>query len=50
MRSWNFKDLLDNLVEKRKYCKLKDEALDHSLWNSMWEKAMNLSQHQQQNE
>jgi len=26
--------LLDNLKEKRRYCKLKEEALDHILWRT----------------
>jgi hypothetical protein len=26
--------LLDNLKEKRGYCKLKEEALDHTVWRT----------------
>jgi hypothetical protein len=28
------KQLLDDLMEKREYFKLKDEALDHTLWRT----------------
>ena len=28
------KQLLDDLMEKREYCKLKDKALDHSVWRT----------------
>jgi hypothetical protein len=28
------KQLLDDLKEKREYCKLKDEALDSTLWRT----------------
>jgi hypothetical protein len=28
------KQLLDDLTEKRRYCKLKEEALDHTLWRT----------------
>jgi hypothetical protein len=28
------KQLLDYLKEKRRYCKLKEEALDHTLWRT----------------
>jgi hypothetical protein len=28
------KQLLDDLEEKRRYCKLKEEAVNHSLWRT----------------
>jgi hypothetical protein len=28
------KQLLDDLKEKRRYCKLKEQALDHTLWRT----------------
>ena len=32
------KHLLDNLKEKRGHCKLKDEALDYTLWRTCFER------------
>jgi hypothetical protein len=33
-RGRRHKQLLDNLKEKRRYCKLKEEALDRTLWRT----------------
>jgi hypothetical protein len=32
------KQLLDDLKEKRRYCKLKEEALDRTLWRILFER------------
>jgi hypothetical protein len=33
-RGGKCKQLLDDLKETREYCKLKEEALDHTLWRT----------------
>jgi hypothetical protein len=33
-RGGRSKQLLDDLKEKRRYCKLKDEAIDRTLWRT----------------
>ena len=33
-RGRKYKQLLDDLKEKRRYCKLKDEALDRTVWRT----------------
>jgi hypothetical protein len=37
------KQLLYDLKEKRRYCKLKEDALDRTLWRTGFEKATDLS-------
>ena len=44
------KQLLNDLKEKREYCKLKHEALDRTLWRTRLEEAMDLSQDRLQKE
>ena len=36
------KQLLNNLKERRRYLKLKDETLDHTVWRILFEKAIYL--------
>jgi hypothetical protein len=42
--------LLDDIEEKRGYCKLKEEALHRTLRRLLSDEAVNLSQDRQQNE
>jgi hypothetical protein len=44
------KQLLDALKEKRKYWKLKEEALDRTVWRTRFEGGYGLIVRQQQNE
>jgi hypothetical protein len=44
------KQLLNYLKEKREYCKLKQEALDRTLWRTLLEEAMDLLQDRLQKE
>jgi len=37
------KELLDDLKENRRYCKLKEETLDRTLWSTALEEAVDLS-------
>jgi len=40
-RRLTFKQLLDGLKETREYWKLKEEATDRALWNSLWKRLWN---------
>ena len=44
------KQILDALKEKRKYWKLKEEALDRTMWRIRFEEGYGLIVRQQQNE
>jgi hypothetical protein len=44
------KQILDGLKEKRKYCELKEEALDRTMWRTGFEGGCGLIVRQQQNE
>jgi hypothetical protein len=44
------KKLLDGLKEKRGYCKLKEEAVNRTMWRTALEEAMDLSYDKQLSE
>ena len=49
-RQRRLKGLLDDLKEKREYCKLKEEAVDCALWRTRLEGPVDLSLRQTDNE